>query len=557
MCGGAAAILADYSVRNYAMPATVLRCMGLNRRIISWALCLKLLMLALVMSLLGCMLGWLVQPVLMNVMQPHMTLQRSSITWQDVLGPIGIGLVTVVAFVMPKLQQLASMSVSSVLRGYSEKPKRFYLTVFSGIVVVFTMLWHSSDNIELTVMLVIAVMSLVVLSIFFGWALSKLTAQTHQLFVGPLKIAVRSIGRSSKRHIISLVSVAIIMMAVLMTITLRGSFLDALEIQSLDTDGNYIYNGLPAEQRDQFSNMINLGGAELKGSYPTVYSRLVSINGIDINTVLNKESDTREQIRSKVRLSWAKTMPSNNLLLEGEWPKLENHGVSVEAEVMTDLDLRIGDELGFQIGDEILVSTITSRRKYKGGGSRMMFWFMFAPDTLKPFEQHYMGGVLIKGNSQAMLSNISYRFPQIRITDLEGQMKSIRDIMTVLTRLMNSTLVLLLCGALMVIIAASYVSATNRRAQSSLMRVMGLRRSQCYAMNMVEQLIIGLVACLIGILGVQLIAGVMFDQLFALSYVWEWQSALILTALISATFVGLGWVFAMWQLRQPITLLQA
>jgi putative ABC transport system permease protein len=550
MCGGAAATLADYSVRNYAMPATVLRCMGVNRSAVAWALCLQLLMLALVMSLVG----WLIQPLLIDVMQPHMSLQVAEPTWGNVLGPIGIGLVTVLAFVVPKLQQLGSISVTSVLRGHIEKPKRFYTTTLSASVVIFAMLWFSSDNLQLTIMLVGAVVFLIVLSIVFGWGLSKASAQAHRFFRGPIKVAVRSIGRSPGRHITPLVSVSIAMMAVLMTVTLRGSFLDVLQIQTLDIDGNYVYSGLNAEQRDNFAYVIESGGAELKGMYPTVSAKLVSINGVAIDDVLESESDTREETRSKVRLSWSEQLPDNNRLLRGSWPTQDSNGVSVEHEVMSDLGLKLGDDLGFQVGDALLISPITSQREYKGGGSRMMFWFMFAADTLAPFEQQYMGGLMLDDHSQDVLSGLGSNFPQVRITDVERQIAGIRDIMIVLTRLMNTTLTLLLGGALMVIIATAFVSAASRQTQSTLMRAIGLRRAQCYAMNVTEQLVVGLVACLIGIMGVQLIAGLLFHTLFALPYQFEWGSALLLTTLISSAFVGLGWLFAFCQMQQPVKL---
>ena len=161
---------------------------------------------------------------------------------------------------------------------------------------------------------------------------------------------------------------------------------------------------------------------------------------------------------------------------------------------------------------------------------------------------------MIKNDPTTILSSISSNFPQVRITDLERQIAGIRDMIIVLTRLMNTTLILLLGGALMVIIATSFVSASNRQRQSALMRAIGLRRAQCYIMNISEQLVVGLVACLIGILGVQLVAGVMFHNLFALPYELQWRSALLLTALISVAFVALGWLFAFRQLHQPIKL---
>lgn len=554
MCGGAAATLADYSVRQYAMPATVLRCMGVNRQVVGLSLCLQLFILALVMSLVGCVFGWLLQYILVDVMQPHMTLEVACVEFLDLFGPIGIGLVTVVTFVMPKLQQLGSMSVSSVLRGHIDRPKRTYVTPLFATVLVVSMLWASSDNAQLTMMLVGAVVFLIILSLGFGWGLTKLSAQAHRFFRGPLKVAVRSIGRSPSRHITPLASISVAMMAVLMTVTMRGSFLDVLYDQRLEADGNYIYSGLPESKKEAFVQVLKQTHADLRSMHPTVSAKLISVNGVSLDKALKKQSDTREETRSNVRLSWASSLPENNTLVQGSWPVLGSNDVSVEDEVMSDLGLELGDRLGFQIGDEVLISTISSRREHRSGGSKMMFWFMFAPDTLAKFEQRLMGGIMLQAKPQIVLGELSQRFPQVRISDLERQISGIRAIMVVITRLMNTTLVLLLGGALMVIVTSSFASTANRQSQFTLMRALGLRRSQCYGMSVIEQLTIGLVACVVGLLGVQLIGAMMFHSLFALVYELDWWRAISLTLLISGTFAILSWVFAYRNLQTPVRL---
>ncbi len=554
LCGGATATLADHLARKYAMPATVLRCMGVNRRVVTIALCLQLLVIAFFMSLIGCLLAFLVQPLLITVMQPHMIMEVANVKTIDLLGPIGIGLVTVMAFVFPKLQHLSSVSVIGALRGHTEKRKTTYLPILIVTTLVVGMLLLGSDNYRLTLMLIGAVFFIFALSIVFGWSLSKLSVQMHHLFRGPLKVAIRSIGRSPQRHIAPLVTVSMVMMAVLMTVTLRGSFLDAFQVQTLEADGNYIYTGLPEDRRDEFLVTLEQNKGVLKGMYPTVSAKLIAVNGVSLDEALNQESDTREETRSKVRLSWAKALPTNNSMLDGEWPEIGSNNVSVENEVMSDLGLTLGDKLSFQIGGSTLTSTITSRREYLGGGSRMMFWFMFAPDTLANFDQRMIGGLLLDENPQSVLGSIYSLFPQVRITNLARQVESIRDIMIVLTRLMNVTLLLLLGGALMVIIASSFVSTIDRSVQLTLMRALGLRRGQCYSMNIVEHLAIALVACLVGVLGVQLIAGMMFHNLFALRYELNWVYVISLTATISLVFVALGWTFAFRNLKQPVRL---
>ena len=554
MCGGAAASLASHTVQNYAMPATVLRCMGVKRKAVAWALCLQLIGLSIVVGLVGCLLAWLLQPVLNQVMEPHMRLSVAPVSIADLIAPVGIGVVTVIAFVVPKLQQLGSISVSCVLRGQMQLPKRGLVVISLAVMAVFGLLWINSDNMQLTIMLVGGVAAVTLLSIGFGWILSQISSQCYRFFQGPIKVAVRSIGRSSRRHITSLVCVAIAMMAVLMTVTLRGSFLDLLQMQMLETDGNYIFTGLPAEQQSGFAQVVEDMGAQVKSMHPTVSARLISINGVEIDKALNKESETREETRSRVRLSWANSLPDNNRLLEGSWPSIGSNEVSVESEVMTDLGLSLGDALGFRVGEQIYTAEITSRREYKGGGSRMMFWFMFGQDALNGFEQHRMGGVLINDQAPLILSQLAKEFSQVRITNLERQLSGIRDIMIVITRLMNTTLLLLFCGALVVIVATSFVSSVNRDKQSQLMRALGLRRSQVYAMNIVEQAVIGLVACAVGVMGVQLISGALFQNLFALPYQLDWVRAISLTSIICLTFVLIGTWFAFQQLRKPVRL---
>jgi len=463
----------------------------------------------------------------------------------------------VVAFVVPKLHRLGSMPINQLLREQHTTAKHAYLPLLCTASLVIALLFLSSDNYQLTAIIVGAVIVLGVSSVLVGWALSKLSAQCHLFFRGPLKIAVRSIGRSPMRHSAPLTSVAIAMMAILMTVTLRGSFLDVLQIQRLENDGNFLFTGLPAQQKEPFINIIQTHGAELKGLYPTVSARLSSVNGVPIDQALQRESDTREELRSKVRLSWSPSAPDNNTMLQGSWPTIGSHEVSVEQEVMSDLGLRIGDQLVFQVGQSKISTTINSTRKYNGGESRVMFWFMFAPDTLAALDHQFLGGILIHRDPRALLGDLTKAAPQIRINNLEAQIAGIRAIMIVLTRLLNTTLLLLMIGALMVIIASSYANSASRQARLNLMRALGLQKRQCYAMNLAEQLTLGLVACSIGILGVQMIGGALFKSLFALPYQLDWTTAIVVTALISASFTLLGWLFTFRRLQQPVGVNQA
>ena len=555
ICGSAAAILADYSVLHAAVPSAVLRCIGLHRHAMSAALCLQLLVLASAASLAGCFLAWLLQPFLYPLMEPHLYLEPRQLRFREFFAPISIGPVMVVAFVLPRLHKLGSVPVAGILRNpdtpKSSSKKTPYLSVICAAAVACGMLWVNTDNASLTAMLVAAVSLLILLAICFGWGLSKLSSQAHHVLRGPAKIAVRAIGRSPKRHITPLVSIGITVMALLLTATLRGSFIDTLQVQRLEADGNYIFSGLLPQEKPAFSQTLNRHNAELKGLYPTVSARLVTINGEAIDKALSKQSETREEIRSNVRLSWAEEKPNNNTLIAGQWPAIGSGEVSVEEEVMSDLGLQLGDDLGFQIGSKLLTARITSKRKYNGSASSMMFWFMFAPDTLVEYDYRYMGGFLLRHNGIQTLEALATDFPQLRITNLEHQMSKVRTIMLAITRLMNTILGLLLCGALMLVIASSFTGASQHKKLLLLLRTFGTSHKQCYLIGIIQQLSLAVVSCLVGILGAQAIAGLMFKQLFQLPYIPSWGLILALSGAVSALFVTLSCFTVFQHLKQP------
>ena len=556
LCGAAAAILASFSIRKYVLPVTVMRCMGLKREVFTYALMLQLILVACVSGLLGSWLGWRIQPVLKEVLSPHLILADLSFRWQVSLTTLGMTLLTLLAFVYPRLKALSSIPVNQVLRGHTEVGKNQLFSMLSVLVCVVLLLWYHSDNLRLTLYLCIGVVVLVLLALAFGWLLNKSTGFLHHFNHGIVRVALRSIGRSPQKHMATMTTMALAVMALLMTANLRGSFLDRYQVQRLSHDGNYLFSGLPVEQRSDFVKLLQNNQVSIKGNYPTVTAKLHGINGVAIDQALTEESDTREETRSPVRLSWSESLPANNDLISGQWPEVGSGDVSVEAEVMSDLGLEIGDELEFKIGEEYLSAKISSSRTFKSGGSMVMFWFMFAPDGLVDFAQYDMGGIEIMGDSKQVIKQITAEFPTVLITDLEEQVGRMRAIMVAMTKMMDSILVLLVSAALTVLMASAFAGMHTQYKLINLMRAMGVVKKKIYLMLLVEQAVVGFVACLIGVLGAQLIAGLMFKQQFGVTYVPDWGGLTLLMLLVTSVFAVMGLLIANHRIKKPIELYQ-
>lgn len=558
MCGGAAAILANDVARRYAVPIAVLRSMGLTQRVVIFSICLQLFALTIFASFFGGALGWLVQPLFAYALQPHLMLTTVPPEASYVFKPLLVSSLAVCCFVLPKFIALGSLSVSVILRGGSLNLMRQYWAIALMALVVIGLLWSSSDNLRLTFLLVLSVAVIVTLSLVLGWGLSKLAAQSHRLMTGPMKVAVRFIGRTPSRYSVQMISTGLVMLALLLTTTLRGSFLDTLQVQMLEIDGNYLFSGIPLDKMSELESILKQESIELKGFHPVVSARLTEINGVRIDEALSHESDTREETRSRVRLSWSSGVPKNNTLVSGSWPGFGENEVSVEAEVMEDLGLIIGDTLTFSTltassTTSSIIATIGSVRKYQSGGSRMMFWFVFPEGVLESFDVTAMGGMLVpveRSKAEAMTPILSL-LPQIRITDLESQIEGIRGVMVALTRLVNIILFTLLGAGATVILASALVNTRSRDKLVSLIRVFGADKKSCLQMGLVEQLIVALVGCAVGIVSVHAIGSAMFVNVFGLPYAPDWFQALVLSLVFSGCFALVGYLITLDGLKKP------
>ncbi|MFU8832471.1 MAG: ABC transporter permease, partial [Wenzhouxiangella sp.] len=455
------------------------------------------------------------------------------------------------AFVFPRLHALAKVPPAAALTGSFAIRPRIAGTVLAATICGGLLLWLLSDNAQLTGILGSAVIIIVTAAWILGWLIGTLAGQTYRFTQGWLRVALRSLGRSAGRQAVPMATIALAVMTFLSTTMLRDGLLDTYHEQRFTHDGNYLFSGLPGTAMQPFREFVAARDLDLRGLYPSVRARLTAINDIPIEKALDRESDTREEARSPVRLSYAEATPANNTLHEGRWPASGSGSVSVDAEVMSDMGLEIGDTLTFAVGDVKLRATISSRRGYIGGGSSFMFWFMFAPDALEALPQEYLGGFHLAGDSRATLAALSAAFPNVVVTELEQHLSRVRVMMSAITRTMNALIGLLLLAAAMVLAATAVVAADDKRRAGGLLRAIGASSGQIRRMWLVERAMVGFASALIGVLGAHVVAELVFRHQFGMSYAMDWLNYIIVPLAFAGAFAMLEHIFSNRSLRRP------
>ena len=109
-----------------------------------------------------------------------------------------------------------------------------------------------------------------------------------------------------------------------------------------------------ADEVDGIGALIRESAIQGEFLYPTIRGRIVAINDLDAKTWRAQKPHLERRMSSGRNLTWMQTLPSNNVLAEGQWWNVGDTEpqVSLEQEYAQDLGLRVGDKMTFDIGGQ-------------------------------------------------------------------------------------------------------------------------------------------------------------------------------------------------------------
>ena len=140
----------------------------------------------------------------------------------------------------------------------------------------------------------------------------------------------------------------------------------------------------------------------------------------------------RAAVRCKVRLdelnlTWAATLPADNELVEGRWWSGDGGAeVSVESQLAERLNLKLGDELLFQIGSESLRVTVSNIRKLNWDSMRPNFYMVFPPSQLSTFPATFITSFYLQPAQKDFLNTLLERFPAVSVLEMDSIITQVR-----------------------------------------------------------------------------------------------------------------------------------
>jgi len=481
----------------------------------------RLIMIAIIATLFGLLMGWLVHFALLQIAKSLFNAQLPVASWRPWVTSSVTGVACMIGFALPALWHLPSISPLKVLRrdlpnSLVSQSSRMAI----GVVALFILSVWYSQNITLSALFLGALALLFALCALIALQLMKLVQGFGAWRGSYLRLGLANLWRRRTLSMVQLLSFAVTLMLLLIVIGVRTSLISQWQAQlPEDTPSHFIYNVGSAE-RDQVDELLEQQQVRASTWFPMVLGRLTKIND---EVITHERLNQSRGLSREVNLTQANGLPPSNTVIAGQWwpqnERLQAGSItefSMEQEVAQEIGLKVGDRVEFSIGGITFSAVLSSLRDVDWQSMNLNFYVIFKPGTLDRFAPNWVTSVAVM-DKQDMQNNtvlpkqapfvmqMVQQFPTSVVLGLDGIIDRIRNVITRVSQGLELIMVLVLvCGA-MVMFASIAVSYDERLKESAILRTLGSSRKLILGALLVEYAMLGLIAGVLAVLGAELV----------------------------------------------------
>lgn len=537
-----AALAAAFAAQRYCERHTdtvaVLKTLGAGRAQVLGLLAGQMAGLWLLATLAGFLLGTLLQQVFLSTMTKWVPASLPSAGAYPYLIGACTSLICLLTFVWPAFWHLLAVPPWRVLRSDSSSSFVYGRSLWFALPGIGALLLLYSHDLKLVGLLLSGGLSLILPAGLIGWGLLRGGRALSMRAGSVWRLGIANVLRRRWLSLLQIVVFSICFMLLAVMVLLRGSLLNEWKMQiPPDAPNVFLINIAPGEVDKLRSDLhdINLQTA---GLYPMVRGRLSEINGRQATELFNESVG---EVYRELNLSWAKGLPPDNTIIQGEWPgKLQDSDVpvSIEQGLAKRLHVQLGDKLAFTIGEARFIAYIASIRALDWDKMTPNFFFLFPPGVLESYSATWMTSLHRTKQQEATLGHLLRHYPSVTAYPVDDLITRIQTIVERASLAVELILLLVLIAGLLVLLTCLRASIDQRLHESALLRTLGAGKQLILGSLAIEFIFIGLAAGILAASGAELTAWALQTRLFRMEFVAHPLLWIAVPAL-STTLIGL------------------
>jgi putative ABC transport system permease protein len=536
----AVALAARRYLRRHLDGVAIMRCLGASQGLILRLHVAQFVVLGLLASALGCVLGVAGQSVLAALLTPLVGVALPLPGWMPVLQGFAAGFVLLLGFALPPIVALRRVPTLRVLRRDLGLPDSAGWAGYTVGVAALggLLLWEAQDAKTGWYVLGGAVGTMAVLALV-TLALLRLATWSGRRAPFAWRFGLANLQRRRFSTVTQVVALGVGIMALVLLTLVRGDLL-ANWRQSLPADApNRFLVNIQPDQVELLRAFFAQHGFAAPQMFPMVRGRLVAINDRPVSSLDYSEDRAKRLIDREFNLSWAARPQVDNVIVAGRWwtPaqrdaasfSAEDGLFSVEDGIAQTLGIRLHDRLAYDIAGSRLEGTVSSLRKVEWDSFRVNFFVVTPPGMLQGHPASYVTSFHLPAKRGALMDRLVQSFPNVLVIDVAAVLGQVQRIMDQLVKAVEFVFLFGLLAGLVVLFAAISATHDERVFDAAILRTVGATGRQMRSAQAAEFLAIGALAGLLASIGATLLGYVLATRVLNVPYAldpWVWLAGL-------------------------------
>jgi len=531
----------------------MLRCLGLTQNQVTALYLLEFLIIGLVGSALGAVVGFAAHFVLLEWLGKLVSSDLPSASWLPGVQALVTGMVLLIGFAVPPILQLRNVPHNRVIRREQNPPQAMTLLSYGLGLLSFVglLLWQARD-LKLGLLTAAGFLGGLLVFALIAWLALRSLRSVRSLFKhASWRFAVTALRRRPGATVVQIVSLALGLMALLLLTVIRGDLVQAWRQSTPPDAPNHFIVNIQPDEKGAIETRLVAGGVAHPNLYPMIRGRLIQVNDKPITAQTYVDNQAKRMVDREFNLSTMRDLPPMNKIIAGHWYDDQRPEASVEEGIAKTLHLNLGDKLVFDVAGQTVTATITSLRKLEWGSMRVNFFVIINPKAMASMPQTWITAFRVPEGNSTLSNSLTRDFPNLTVIDVGSILKQIQAVVDQVITAVEFLFLFTLASGVLVLYAALAGSQDERTREAGILRALGATRAQLSQAQWIEFTLIGGLAGVLAASGAAAVGWSLAHFVFKFDWVFDplvWLAGVAVGA--SCAFIG-GWIGLRNVLNQP------
>ena len=509
-----------YSQRHLDMFA-LFRCMGFTQSKIILVIFIELVWLLLIVTLLGTLIGYLLQFGLTAILGKMLIADLPAPTLKPLLTGGLVASLSLLGFVLPPLWLLKKTPPMRVLRRHlgveSNKTLLMFVTLATLAILYLWQLGQSKTTWYMMSGLAATVAALYI----FALAMIKLIRVTGITHLPAVRFGIANITQRARASATQIMAFGIGIFVLLFLVIVQNELLNGWRQSIPKNVPNYFLVNIQKEQISDLTNFYRENELRELKIYPMVRARLIAINNKPVNADQYESERAKRLVHREFNLSWLEKQQSGNTIIAGEWwdrTQFSKPLISLDVGIAKSLKINLGDSLQYDIAGERFDLKVSSIRAVEWNSFQANFFAVVPPDLLQDYPANWITSTYIPADKKDVIVKLVRKFPNVSVIDIDEVIKRIRNIVNKVSLAVEYMLGFTLLAGILIMWAAIQATFDERKKHTALLRTLGATTAQLRTNLAAEFVLLGGLAGFIGGICSSILAWTLADRLFKFEY---------------------------------------